>query len=63
MLNPTLTHTTSQAQPADTDDAVRMFAVVTHRPDADVHPDDFTWWIAREERLEIWAELAASGLL
>ena len=62
MLNPSRTDTTRDAL-ADTDEAVLRYAVTARRPDPDVHPGDLAWWVAREERLEIRAELAASGLL
>ena len=63
MLNPTDPGATTRAQIADTDEAILAFAVTTREPDHEVHPQDWAWWIAREERLEIRADLAASGLL
>ena len=63
MLNPVEPGTTTRAQIADTDQAVLRFAVIARRPDEEVHPADRAWWVAREERLEIRDELAASGLL
>ncbi|RKQ90835.1 hypothetical protein C8N24_0650 [Solirubrobacter pauli] len=63
MPNPIASGTTTRAQIADTDEAVQRFAVTHVGPDADVHPDDLAWWLAREEQLEIHADLAASGLL
>ena len=55
---PDIPGASTRAQIADTDEAVLLFAVTTRQPDRDVHPGDLAWWIAREERLEIRAELA-----
>jgi hypothetical protein len=44
------------------EEAVRR-AVTSRQPDSDVHQDDIAWWLALQERIEIRAELAASGLL
>ena len=54
-------------------DEIRLFSIyhignalqiqLLVHPDADVHPADRAWWLAREEQLEIRADLAASGLL
>jgi hypothetical protein len=62
MLN-TVDATSTRAQLADTDEAVLEFAVTSREPDRDVHQNDLAWWLAQEERLEIRAELATSGLL
>ena len=62
MLN-TVTATSTRAQLADTEEAVLAFAVTFREPDRDVHQHDLAWWRAQEERLEIRAELATSGLL
>jgi hypothetical protein len=63
MFNSTDTALLTRAQIAETDEAVLAFAVITRKPDRDVHPDDRARWVALEERLEIRAELAASCLL
>lgn len=63
MLNPIASGATTHAQIANTDEAVQRFAVTQLHPDAEVHPGDLVWWLAREEQLEIHADLAASGLL
>jgi hypothetical protein len=63
MLNPIIPGASTRAQIADTDEAVLLFAVTTRQPDRDVHRGDLAWWIAREERYEIRAELSANGLL
>ena len=63
MLNPTITGASTHAQIADTDEAILRFAVTTRRPDRDVPRDKVAAWLAREERLEIRAELKAHGLL
>ena len=57
------TATATRAQLADTEEAVLAFAVTFREPDRDVHQNDLSWWLAEEERLEIRAELATSGLL
>jgi hypothetical protein len=62
MLN-TVTATSTRAQLADTEEAIIAFAVTVREPDRDVHCNDLAWWLAQEERLEIRAELATSGLL
>ena len=62
MLN-TIDATSTRAQLADTDEAILAFAVTSREPDRDVHQNDLAWWLAQEERLEIRAELATSGLL
>ena len=62
MLN-TVTATSTRAQLADTEEAILAFAVTFREPDRDVHQHDLAWWLAQEERLEIRAELATSGLL
>jgi hypothetical protein len=59
----TITATSTRAQLADTEDAILAFAVTSREPDRDVDQHDLAWWLAQEERLEIRAELAASGLL
>jgi hypothetical protein len=48
---------------ADTNEEIIRLAVVSRRPDGDVHQDDLAWWLALQERIEIRAELAARGLL
>jgi hypothetical protein len=63
MLNPIIAGASTRAQIADTDEAVLAFAVTTRKPDNDVPAGELAWWIAREERLEIRAELSARGLL
>jgi hypothetical protein len=62
MLTPTAV-TSTRAQLADTDEAILAFAVTFREPDRDVHRNDLAWWLAQEERMEIRAELATSGLL
>jgi hypothetical protein len=62
MLNP-VTATATRSQLADTDEAVLAFAVTTREPDRDVPDDELAWWLMRQERMEIRAELAAHGLL
>jgi hypothetical protein len=62
MLNP-VTAASTRAQLADTDEAILAFAVTFREPDRDVHRNDLAWWLAQEERMEIRAELATSGLL
>lgn len=62
MLTPA-TATSTRAQIADTEEAVLTFAVTVREPDRDVPRNDLAWWLAEEERLEIRAELATSGLL
>jgi hypothetical protein len=62
MLN-TVTATSTRAQLADTEEAILTFAVTSREPDRDVHRNDLAWWLAQEERMEIRAELATSGLL
>ena len=62
MLNPS-TVASTRAQLADTDEAILAFAVTSREPDRDVDQHDLAWWLAQEERLEIRAELATSGLL
>jgi hypothetical protein len=59
----TVTATSTRAQLADTDEEVLAFAVTAREPDRDVPRDDFAWWLALQERMEIRAGLAASGLL
>jgi hypothetical protein len=63
MLNLLLPAANTRAQIADTEEAVLRFAVTTRRPDRELPRDELAWWLARRERLEIRAELAASGLL
>jgi hypothetical protein len=62
MLTPS-TGASTRAQLADTDEAIIAFAVTFREPDRDVHRHDLAWWLAQEERMEIRAELATSGLL
>jgi hypothetical protein len=62
MLNP-VTATSTRAQIADTDEAILGFAVTSREPDADVPHGELAWWLAQQERIEIRAELAGSGLL
>lgn len=62
MLN-NVTATSTRAQLVDTEEAVLAFAVTSREPDRDVHRDDLAWWLAQQERMEIRAELATSGLL
>lgn len=62
MLN-IVTAASTRAQLADTEEAILAFAVTFREPDHDVHQHDIAWWLAQEERLEIRAELATSGLL
>jgi hypothetical protein len=62
MLTPS-TGASMRAQLADTDEAIIAFAVTFREPDRDVHRNDLAWWLAQEERMEIRAELATSGLL
>ena len=62
MLN-TIAATSTRTQLADTDEAILAFAVTSREPDRDVDQHDLAWWLAQEERLEIRAELATSGLL
>ncbi len=62
MLNP-VTAAVMRAQLAPTDEAVLAFAVTSREPDRDVDERDRAWWLARQERLEIRAALAARGLL
>ena len=50
-------------QLADTEQAILAFAVTAREPDHDVPQRELAWWLARQERLEIRGELAASGLL
>ncbi len=59
----TVTATSTRAQLADTEEAVLAFAVTFREPDRDVDRNDLAWWLAQEERTEIRAELAVSGLL
>ena len=48
----------------DTDEAaIFAFAVVEREPDADVPDGELAWWLRRQERAELRAELAAAGLL
>ena len=47
----------------DDDTAVLVYAVVEHKPDADVPRHERPAWLRRQERAEIRAELAAAGLL
>jgi hypothetical protein len=63
MLTPTPAAANTRAQIADTDEAILRFAVTTRRPDREVPRDEIPAWLAYEERMEIRAELAASGLL
>jgi hypothetical protein len=63
MLNPILTGASTHAQIADTDEAILRFAVTTRQPDREVPREEIAAWLKRQERLEIRAELAASGLL
>jgi hypothetical protein len=64
MLNPSpITGASTRAQLADTEEAILAFAVTSREPDRDVHQHDLAWWLAQEERMEIRAELATSGLL
>ena len=62
MLNP-VTAASTRSQLADTDEAVLAFAVTTREPDRDVPDDELAWWLIRQERMEIRAELSAHGLL
>jgi hypothetical protein len=62
MLDPA-TVSSTRAQLADTDEAILAFAVTTREPDRDIDTADLAWWLERQERMEIRAELAASGLL
>ena len=62
MLTP-VTAASTRAQLADTDEAILAFAVTFREPDRDVHRNDLAWWLAQEERMEIRADLATSGLL
>ena len=62
MLNP-VTAASTRAQLADTDEAILAFAVTFREPDREVHRNDLAWWLAQEERMEIRADLATSGLL
>lgn len=62
MLNP-VTETSTRAQLADTDEAILSFAVTSREPDREVHRGDLAWWLAQQERMEIRAALATSGLL
>jgi hypothetical protein len=62
MLTP-VTVTSTRAQLADTEEAIIAFAVTFREPDRDVHRNDLAWWLAQDERMEIRAELATSGLL
>jgi hypothetical protein len=55
--------TGTSALVGDTSEEVVRLAVIRRRPDHDVHQDDIAWWLALQERIEIRAELAASGLL
>jgi hypothetical protein len=48
---------------ADTEEAILASSVTFREPDRDVHQHDLAWWLAQEERMEIRAELATSGLL
>jgi hypothetical protein len=63
MLNTVTGVVSIRAQLADTAEAILAFAVTFREPDRDVHQYDLAWWLARQERLETRAELAASGLL
>jgi hypothetical protein len=62
MLNP-VTATATRAQLADSDEAIVAFAVTDREPDRDVPTDELAWWLLQQERIEIRAELAATGLL
>ena len=53
----------TRAQLADTEKAILAFAVTFREPERDVDQHEFAWWLAQEERIEIRAELATSGLL
>ena len=60
MADPTIVISSFVEDPSE--EAVRR-AVTSRQPDSDVHPEDIAWWLALQERIEIRAELAASGLL
>jgi hypothetical protein len=62
MLN-TITVTSTRSQLEETDEAIVAFAVTTREPDRDVQTEEIAWWLVQQERMEIRAELAASGLL
>ena len=62
MLNP-VTAAATRMQLAETDEAVLAFAVTSREPDRDVPEDEVAWWLMRQERMEIRAELSAHGLL
>jgi hypothetical protein len=47
----------------DDDAAVFAAAVVEREPDADVPHAELAWWLRRQERAELRAELPAAGLL
>lgn len=49
------------AQLADTDDAIRAFAVTSREPDRDVHQGDVTCSPAQQERIEIAPGSPAAG--
>jgi hypothetical protein len=55
--------TVTAAVVGDTDEEIVRLAVTSRQPDHEVHEDDIAWWLAMQERIEIRAELAASGLL
>jgi hypothetical protein len=43
--------------------AILAFAVTDREPDPDIADRELAWWLARQERAEVRAELAAAGLL
>jgi hypothetical protein len=47
----------------DDDAAVFDYVVVEREPDPDVPDGELAWWLRRQERAELRAELAAAGLL
>ena len=47
----------------DDEEYVLACAVVEREPDADVPDGELAWWLSRQERAEIRADLAAVGLL
>ncbi|MEA2312234.1 MAG: hypothetical protein QOE28_2202 [Solirubrobacteraceae bacterium] len=59
----TLSPAAMREQLADTEQAILAFAVTVAEPGRDVPHAELAWWLARQERLEIRGELAASGLL
>jgi hypothetical protein len=61
-MAPTLTRARTRGLDDD-DAAVFADAVVEREPDADVPNGELAWWLRRQERAELRAELAAAGLL